>query len=74
MPFVLTLLMTAIVSGISTVRVVGFQGLADHWLGAWLWSWVIAFPVLTVILPFVRWLVSFIVEEPGAMPAPENLE
>lgn len=62
MSFVLTMLMTVIVSGISTVRAVGFEGLMDHWLGAWLWSWAIAFPTLLVVMPLVRRIVAWIVQ------------
>lgn len=65
MPFFLTMLMTAIVSGISTYRVAGVDGLSGHWLGAWLWSWGVAFPVLVLIMPFVRRVVSYFIEDPG---------
>lgn len=64
MPFILTLLMTACVSLIATIRVAGFGGVAEHWLDSWLWSWVIAYPVILVIFPIVRWMVSRVVEEP----------
>jgi hypothetical protein len=66
MPLVLTMIMTAIVSGISTFRVAGFEGLGSHWLSSWLWSWGIAFPVLTLIMPLVRRAVSLFVEDPTA--------
>ncbi len=61
-PFFITMLMTAIVSGISTVRAVGFVGLADVWPGSWLWSWAVAFPALLVVTPIARKFVSYIVE------------
>jgi energy-converting hydrogenase Eha subunit A len=68
MPFILTMLMTAIVSGISTFRVVGLSGLASHWPSNWLWSWGVAFPVLLVVMPLVRKIVSLLVEDPLKNP------
>lgn len=67
MPFFLTLLMTACVSFIATVRVAGFGGLAEYWLGAWLWSWAIAYPAILIIFPIVRWIVSKVVEQPDTL-------
>jgi len=63
-PFIMTMLMTAIVSGISTFRVAGFEGLREHWLSSWLWSWLVAFPTLVLILPLVRYLAGLFVETP----------
>ncbi len=66
MPFVLSLLMSCIVSGIATVS--GF-GLAENilplWMRAWLLSWMVAFPTLLVVLPVVRRIVALIVEPAG---------
>ena len=64
MPLILSGGMTVIVSGISIIRAIGFQGLSSHWLGAWLWSWVIAYPALLIVLPLVRRLMHHIVDEP----------
>ncbi len=62
MPLLLSICMTFIVSGIATVKAVGltddFLGL---WMGAWGVSWVIAFPVLLLVLPAVRKLTGLIV-------------
>lgn len=66
LPFFLTMVMTFIVSGISTVHALGFHGILPIWLGAWLASWAIAFPSLIVILPFVRRWTALIVEEHNA--------
>lgn len=63
MPLVLTGIMTVVVSGISTVRVAGFGGLADHWLGAWLWSWGIAYPAILCIFPLVHWIMDRIIDK-----------
>jgi len=61
-PLFLSLLMTAIVSLISTLRSVGFGRDATWiWVGAWALSWAVAFPVLLVILPLVRRLTGLFV-------------
>ena len=65
MPFLLSLLMTALVSLISTARSVGLTPeLVRLWPGSWALSWVVAFPVTLVVLPVVRRLTSAIVEPP----------
>ena len=69
MPFILSGVMTLIVSCISTIRAVGFQSLTEHWLGSWLWSWTIAYPILLCILPIVRWVMKYIVESPQSSDA-----
>ena len=66
MPFILSLLMSAIVSFIATVKNDGItDGLMLRWLEAWEISWLIAFPTLLVVLPLVRRIVGLLVE-----PAP----
>ena len=61
--FVLSALMSLLVSGISTFRT---AGLADHffglWAGAWLPSWLIAFPVVLVVAPVTRRIVTGLVK------------
>ena len=65
MPLILSLLMTCVVSLISTWRSVGFvAGFAKLWLGAWGLSWLVAFPLLLVVLPLARAATSWWVEEP----------
>ena len=60
--FVLSAMMSVLVSGISTLRT---AGLADHfvglWLNAWLVSWLIAFPVVLIVAPATRRIVSGLV-------------
>ncbi len=55
-PFLISGLMTLVVSGVSTAmsasKVGGFC--IGLWLGAWGLSWLVAFPTLVLILPFVR--------------------
>lgn len=66
MPLILTALMTFVVSGISTVRALGFTAEAmQSWPSAWGLSWIVAFPTLVLILPFVRRLVALVVAPPG---------
>ena len=63
MPFILSIMMSAIVSFIATLKVMGFSGdLASHWLQAWGLSWIVAFPVLSVVLPPVRKLAGMMVD------------
>lgn len=56
---VLSGLMSLIVSGISTLRAVGWaEGLGAEWMGAWLASWAVAFPVVLVVAPAARRIVG----------------
>jgi hypothetical protein len=62
MPFLLSVLMTCIISFISTLRGVGWSaGVIHLWLGSWAVSWLIGFPVLLLVLPLVRRLTSLLV-------------
>ncbi|MBM3116017.1 DUF2798 domain-containing protein [Jeongeupia naejangsanensis] len=61
MPLLLSLLMTCIVSVISTLRGIGPGGFPQVWLAAWGLSWLVAFPVLLLVLPVVRRLTMLIV-------------
>ena len=65
MPFLLSLLMTCLVSMIATVRNTGFtaEGLR-LWPGSWGLSWLVAFPITLVVLPLVRRLTSALVDTP----------
>ncbi|WP_343581302.1 DUF2798 domain-containing protein [Acinetobacter sp.] len=55
LPFFLSMIMTFIVSSISTIRSMGVEQFStDIWLSAWGISWLIAFPVLLLVLPIVR--------------------
>ncbi len=53
--FVLSMLMSLVVSGVSTLSSIGladdFLGL---WVSAWLKSWAVAFPVVLVVAPTAR--------------------
>lgn len=62
-PFILSMLMTGVVSAISIVAMQGVGPLAfAMWPSAWVLSWVAAFPVLLRVTPAVRRIASFIVE------------
>lgn len=66
MPLLLSILMTCIVSAISTLRGLGpVQGFLRIWLGAWAWSWLVAFPTLLLVLPLVRRATAALVELPA---------
>ncbi|MCT7946763.1 MULTISPECIES: DUF2798 domain-containing protein [Shewanella] len=63
MPFFLSILMSCIVSGISTFNGVGTSPqFIELWLGAWLISWVVAFPTLLMVLPLVRKITGHFVD------------
>lgn len=65
MPFLLSVLMTCIVSLVSTLTHTGFApGVAGLWLRSWGLSWLVAFPVLLLLLPVVRKVTAAIVEMP----------
>ena len=61
---ILSGLMSALVSGISTLRAAGLsEALPALWLGAWLASWAVAFPAVLVVAPITRRLVARLVRE-----------
>ncbi len=63
LPFILSILMTLIISGVSTLRSVGLvPEFYSLWLGAWGLSWLVAFPTLLLVLPLVRKLTGLVVE------------
>ncbi|WP_329605234.1 DUF2798 domain-containing protein [Undibacterium hunanense] len=65
MPFLLSILMTCIVSLISSLRSVGLEEhFIEIWMGSWALSWVFAFPTLLLVLPLVRRLTLLVVEAP----------
>lgn len=57
--FILSGLMSCIVSGIATVRALGLPpDFLLQWFGAWLPSWAVAFPTVLVVAPVTRRLVA----------------
>ncbi len=60
--FLLTGIMTLIVSGISTAMALGLSMMAlGAWPVTWIGSWTLAFPTMLVVLPVVQALVARIV-------------
>ncbi|MEM7521297.1 MAG: DUF2798 domain-containing protein [Pseudomonadota bacterium] len=63
---ILSGLMSFLVSGISTMRAMGLpEGFFGLWIGAWLPSWMVAFPTVLVVAPIARRLVAKIVRGEG---------
>ncbi len=63
MPLLLSIFMTCVVSAISILRSTGFSGeFMQLWPSAWLLSWIVAFPVLLLVLPVVRRLTATLTE------------
>ena len=61
----LSLLMTFVISGVSTLMSLGpTRAFVVTWPAAWALSWVVAFPTLVVLLPLVRRIVALVVETP----------
>jgi len=61
--FVLSALMSLLVSGVATFRAVGaVDGFMVLWAAAWIPSWLIAFPVVLVVAPVARRVVSGLVK------------
>lgn len=57
-PLLISVLMSCIVSGVSTLHGVGpVAGFVEIWMHAWATSWVVAFPILIIVLPIVRRIV-----------------
>ena len=64
--FVLSALMSFVVSGIATFRNAGLaDGFFNLWVGAWLPSWLVAFPVVLVVAPIARRFVGLLVKAPA---------
>jgi len=60
--FILSGLMSLLVSGISTWRAIGLaDGFGGRWTAAWLTAWLIAFPVVLVVAPLARRAVARLV-------------
>ena len=65
MPLILSVFMSCIVAGISTVKGVGLTpDVLEKWMQAWGVSWLAAFPSLLVVLPVVHKVVAALVHSP----------
>jgi hypothetical protein len=61
--FILSGLMSFIVSGIAIIRTTGWEsGLFGVWIGAWLTSWLVAFPTVLFVAPFAQRIVAKLVK------------
>jgi hypothetical protein len=61
--FLLSGLMSLVVSGIATVQARGLEpGLLGGWMAAWASSWAVAFPTVLVVAPVVRRVVARITD------------
>ncbi len=66
LPFVLTFMMTNVVSCVSTLWAIGLApDFAHVWMSAWALSWIVAFPVVLFVLPLSRRIVAALVEPPA---------
>ena len=65
--FILSALMSFLVSGIATLRNAGFDDtFLRLWMDAWLPAWLIAFPTVLVVAPLTRRLVGMLISAPAA--------
>jgi hypothetical protein len=70
LPLGLTLIMTFLVSGVATIRALGFApGMFLKWMESWMFSWAIAFPTMLFLMPLVRRVLGRFIED-AAAPAP----
>ncbi|MDM0044249.1 DUF2798 domain-containing protein [Variovorax dokdonensis] len=62
--FILSGLMSLLVSGVSTYRVIGAaENFLPTWGTSWATAWSIAFPVVLVVAPLARRLVDLLVRD-----------
>ncbi len=62
--FILSGLMSFMVSGISTLRAVGAApDFGALWMSAWVPSWMVAFPAVLIVAPLTRKLVAKLVRQ-----------
>lgn len=60
--FLLSGLMSLVVSGIATVRALGLvDGFSGLWMSSWMSSWLVAFPTVLMVAPLVRRMVARLV-------------
>jgi len=57
--FILSGLMSCMVSGVATLRALGFSAdFGMNWMTSWLASWALAFPAVLIVAPITRRLVA----------------
>ena len=63
LPLVTTFVMTFIVTGVATWRVLGWDlRMFEMWFGSWMIAWVVAAPTMFFVMPQVRRLLDRVVE------------
>jgi hypothetical protein len=63
--FILSGLMSLLVSGLSTYRSIGpVAGFLGLWMLSWLTAWAVAFPVVLLVAPMARRAVEALVQRP----------
>lgn len=63
--FFLSMIMSAVISGVSTVSAIGItSALLGIWFKAWYSSWVVAFPAVLIVAPIARRIVGRLVAKP----------
>jgi hypothetical protein len=61
---VLSGVMSLLVSGVSTYRVVGLtEAFVSLWAHAWIAAWLLAFPVALVVAPVARRVVELLIRK-----------
>ncbi len=69
LPFVLSGLMSCLISGVATLKGFGFvPGFVKLWMSAWAVSWPVAFPAAVFALPLARRIAALFVEVPFVDP------
>lgn len=57
--FLVSGLMSLIITGVATLRSVGpAEGSFGIWMSSWLFSWMVAFPIILFVAPLARRLVG----------------
>lgn len=65
--FFLSMIMSAVISGMSTISVMGISGdLPGVWFKAWYSSWIIVFPAVLIVAPIARRIVGRLTKKPPA--------
>lgn len=69
-PFLLSGLMTFLITGISIMRVLGIDALVNDpgnflqiWMKAYGSSWLVAYPILLLVIPIVRRAVDWLITD-----------
>ncbi len=64
LPLVTTFLMTFIVTGVATWRVLGLDlRMFEMWFSSWMIAWVVAAPTMFFVMPLVRRWLNHVVED-----------